>query len=119
MWAGDVAGHTRMEGSQDTPPTGQSSKRASREQVVNSPAKNPGGSVEYYMRTREKSRDKEELEECLELLRADGVEEGTELHYIATFLFMEHIRRFTYLRINCRKARIGWIKWTWKNVMGK
>lgn len=136
MCAGGVGGqYTHMRGTQEeTPPTGQSIRRASRGHVVTSPTRQAEEAEECFrvatatmaaMNEREqskmlsKSKEDAEMEICLSMLKEDGVEEGTNEHYMAMTLFREHVNHFGYMKIARRKARIGWITFMWSNGIRK
>lgn len=125
MCAGGVPVPNYM-GHTETPPTRQSSRRASRGHVVTSPSRPPfeacmHAATETLVTQKERQLKEEEDQvlACVERLRRDGVEEGTELHHMATAMLGERRHRLIYMSTKKKAARISWISWTWKNVFGK
>jgi len=110
-----------------TPPTeapaGPSNKRATVDTEVDSPPKKKNCSTEEYMRqltesivqrsSREHTREQKEVFEVMEILRNDGVPEGSELYFKALDLFKNSICRAEYKNIHGLVNRIAWIEWTW------
>ncbi|KAL6594346.1 hypothetical protein ACP70R_048539 [Stipagrostis hirtigluma subsp. patula] len=103
-------------------------QRAGKEQVVDSPPPKKSKSMEYYVqcisesmleRNRNESnalkQEQKELQELLQLVEDDGVEQGTELHFIATELLRSATRRAAFRMIRLPEHRISWLRWTWEN----
>jgi len=84
-------------------PTGPSNKRAAVETEVDSPPKKKSCSTKDYMReltecirersARDRTREQIDVAECMEILRQDGVQEGSELHFKAMDLFRKSVCR--------------------------
>jgi len=84
-------------------PAGPSNKRAAVEIEVDSPPKKKSCSTEDYMReltecirersARDRTREQIDVAECMEILRQDGVQEGSEMHLKAMDLFRKLVYR--------------------------
>lgn len=116
MYAGGVCASV-------TPPTeapaGPSNKRATVDTEVDSPPKKKNCSTEDYMRQltesiiHRTSCEQKEVFEVMEILRNDGVSEGSELYFKALDLFKNSVCRAEYKNIHDPVNRIAWIEWTW------
>ena len=106
-------------------PAGPSNKRAAVETEVDSPPKKKSCSTEDYMReltecirersARDRTREQIDVAECMEILRQDGVQEGSELHFKAMDLFRKSVCRTLFKSLQDPENRIKWIDWTWTN----
>ena len=120
MYAGGISESTTPPSND---PAGPSSKRAAEDNEVNSPPKKKCCSMEDYMkeipesivhrRSREHTREQAEVFEVMEILRNDGVPEGSELYFKALDLFKNSICSAEYKNIHDLVNRIAWIEWTW------
>jgi len=96
---------------------GPSSKRAAEDNEVNSLPKKKSFSAEDFMRQISESivhtREQAEVFEVMEMLRQDGVPEGSELYFKALDLFKNSVCRAQYKNMHDPANRIAWIEWTW------
>ena len=119
MYAGGISEST-------TPPShnpaGPSFKRAVEDNEVNSPPKKKCCSMEDYMkeisesivhrRSREHTREQAEVFEVMEMLKQDGVPEGSELSIGPV---KNSVCRAQYKNMQDPANRVAWIEWTWTN----
>ncbi|KAG2654609.1 hypothetical protein PVAP13_1NG510500 [Panicum virgatum] len=76
---------------------------------VTSPPKNKTCSAEDYLRqTRE-----QEVHETMQMLKQDGVPEGSDLYFKALDLFKNSVCRVQYKNMRDPANRVDWIEWTW------
>jgi len=59
------------------------------------------------------SREQMEVFEVMEILRQDGVQEGSELYFKALDLFKNSVCRAEYKNMHDPANRIAWIEWMW------
>ncbi|KAL6621279.1 hypothetical protein ACP70R_033711 [Stipagrostis hirtigluma subsp. patula] len=103
-------------------------QRVRKEQVVDSPPPKRTKSMEYYVQcisesmlersrneTNAVNQEQKELQESLEIVQEDGVEQGTELWFIASELLRSATRRAAFKMIRAPEHRIAWLRWTWEN----
>ncbi|XP_004986659.1 uncharacterized protein LOC101763124 [Setaria italica] len=105
------------------------SKRPVREISVDSPTKKRSDNLEQYIRSLSESVAKrsllrapslqEKISRCLEILKEDGIEQGSELHNQAMFSFGQSAEcRTTFMGLDTKDARLSWINFYW-NMMHK
>lgn len=51
----------------------------------------------------------------MEMLKQDGVPEGSELYFKALDLFKNSVCRAQYKNMQDPANRVAWIEWTWTN----
>jgi len=59
------------------------------------------------------TREQAEVFEVMEMLRQDGVPEGSELYFKALDLFKNSVCRAQYKNMHDPANRVAWIEWTW------
>jgi hypothetical protein len=138
---GGIGDRTPSNGSDENTPlsddvgrssVGRSGHKSRREQVVDSPPAKRNKSVEYYVerlsesmleRSRNestaKTRERDEIAELLRIVEADGVNQSSELYFIATDLFRTPARRTAFQTFRSPEDRIAWLRWTWDNAKKK
>ncbi|XP_072148404.1 uncharacterized protein [Setaria viridis] len=105
------------------------SKRPVREYSVDSPTKKRSDNLEQYIRNLSESVAKrsllrqpsahEQLNRCLEILKEDGIEQGSELHNQAMFSCGQSSEcRTTFIGLDTKDAQLSWINFYW-NMMHK
>ena len=106
---------------------GQSSKRGTRDQVVDSPQKKKSASLEDCVRDisdtvkemasgdQHLSREEVEMDQVRQILEQDGFPEGTEEFLRATYLCRKKLNRRTFLTMKTRDGRVSWITFNWEN----
>jgi len=106
---------------------GQSSKRRTRDQVVDSPQKKKSASLEDCVRDisdtvkemasggQQLSREEKEMDQVRQILEQDGFPEGTEEFLRATYLCRKKLNRRTFLTMKTREGRLTWITFNWEN----
>jgi len=100
-------------------PAGPSNKRAAVDIEVNGPRKKRSCNIEDCMRqiiesiVHRSSREQMEVFEVMEILRQDGVQEGSELYFKALDLFKNSVCRAEYKNMHDPANRIAWIEWMW------
>ena len=62
---------------------------------------------------RDRTREQIDVAECMEILRQDGVQEGSELHFKAMDLFRKSVCRTLFKSLQDPENRIKWIDWMW------
>ncbi|KAL6859122.1 hypothetical protein ACP4OV_018124 [Aristida adscensionis] len=138
LCVGGIGDSTPSRGSEENPvpqsddnvggsAVGQTSQRAQREQVVDSPPpKRCKSSTEIYLErisecmlqrskneTTPVKQQQEEVREMLNMLKEDGLDPESELYFIATDLFRSPSRRAAFSTLPNSKARQSWLQWTW------
>uniref|UniRef100_A0A0D3GVH0 ACT domain-containing protein n=1 Tax=Oryza barthii TaxID=65489 RepID=A0A0D3GVH0_9ORYZ len=107
--------------------------RAGKEQVVDSPPKRKVKKTfaEYQLQRisdgvaqrsessslMKRRRSQEEVDNCLEILVADGLPRTSEPFLKAAELLRCPIRRATFQRMETAHERLVWIDWTWQNLV--
>jgi len=106
---------------------GQSSKRRTRDQVVDSPQKKKSASLEDCVRDildtvkemasgdQHLSLEEVEMDQVRQILEQDGFPEGTEEFLRATYLCRKKLNRRTFLTMKTREGRLTWITFNWEN----
>uniref|UniRef100_K3YEE2 Myb/SANT-like domain-containing protein n=1 Tax=Setaria italica TaxID=4555 RepID=K3YEE2_SETIT len=100
------------------------SKRPVREFSVDSPTKKRSDNLEQYIRELFESMAKRSLlrgpsthdqtSRCIEILKEDGIEEGSELHNQAMFLCGQSAEcRSTFMGLGTKEGRMSWMKFYW------
>ncbi|KAL6626528.1 hypothetical protein ACP70R_030254 [Stipagrostis hirtigluma subsp. patula] len=64
-------------------------------------------------------QEQDEVTELLQVVEKDGVDQGSELYFIATELFRLPARRAAFRSIRAPANRIAWLRWTWDNTRKK
>lgn len=62
---------------------------------------------------RDRTREQIDVAECMEILRQDGVQEGSELYFKAMDLFRKSVCRTLFKSLEDPENRVKWIDWTW------
>ncbi|CAN6240920.1 unnamed protein product, partial [Urochloa humidicola] len=105
----------------------QSSKRASRVQVVDGPPKKKkkkSVSMEDCINTVAKifaaslRREQEEVDRALQMLEQDGVCKGSVRYLKAKSLFRDSNTRDVFTKMESAEVRLVWIDWSWKHRRG-
>ena len=99
-----------------------SSKRDTRDHVVNSPEKKKNCNVEEYIarlsetiaarsasRDRERTREQAEVDEVMQLLREDGVPATSDMFFLATDLFNNSVPRRVFRNLLTTEERMAWL----------
>nr|CAB3480352.1 unnamed protein product [Digitaria exilis] len=130
LTTGGVRESTPTIGSDDTPQeisedphsasaVRNTSKRTSRDEVVDSPQKKKSASMEDYVkeisesvakRCERRSREQEECDRTLQILEEDGIMEGSELYCMATYLCTKAANRRFFTQMKTKEGRLNWIK---------
>ncbi|CAN6250170.1 unnamed protein product [Urochloa humidicola] len=104
---------------------GQSSKRASRDQVVDGPPKKKKSvSMEDCINTVAKifaaslRREQEEVDSALQMLEQDGECKGSVRYLKAKSLFRDSDTRDVFTKMESAEVRLVWIDWSWKHRRG-
>lgn len=108
---------------------GRVSQRSSKDQEVDSRPTKKTKSIEYYLERvcesmlerirkerEERIRKEREVTELLQLVKEDGVSEGSKLFFIATELFKSSVDRAIFRRLRDPNVRMGWLQWNWDNA---
>jgi hypothetical protein len=66
-------------------------------------------------RERGQTCEQAEVHEVMQMLKQDGVPEGSELYFKALDLFKNSVCRAQYKNMEDPANRIAWIEWTWTN----
>ncbi|CAN6269307.1 unnamed protein product, partial [Urochloa humidicola] len=105
----------------------QSSKRASRDQLVDGPPKKKkkkSVSMEDCINTVAKifaaslRREQEEVDRALQMLEQDGVCKGSVRYLKAKSLFRDSNTRDVFTKMESAEVRLVWIDWSWKHRRG-
>ena len=99
-----------------------SSKRDSRDHVVNSPEKKKNCNVGEYIarlsesiaarsasRDRERTREQAEVDEAMQLLREDGVPSTLDMFFLATVLFKDSVTQRVFKNLLTAEERMAWL----------
>ncbi|KAL6839114.1 hypothetical protein ACP4OV_031005 [Aristida adscensionis] len=100
---------------------GRIAQRPGKEQVVDSRPPKRTKSIEYHLETNRNQtsairQEQDEVIKLLQVVEKDGVDQRSELYFIATELFMSAARRAAFMSIRAPDRRIAWLRWTWDNA---
>jgi len=107
---------------QDPPPASSAramSKRPAREFSVDNPTKKRSDNLEQYISELSESvavadRTHEQIVRCLQLLKEDGIQEGSLLHCQAMYLCCKSAEyRSVLMGMTTKEGRMSWIQFYW------
>lgn len=92
---------------------------------MDSPQKKKSASLEDYIRDisetvarrceRSRSRVQEELDHVFQILEEDGIEEGSDLYFMALNLCNNALNRHAFNHLKTKQGRLRWIQFNWEN----